>query len=107
MKITRISAQNYLGIRAADIVLDRPVQLFAGRNGAGKSSLMEGVRHALTGETVRVGLKKDYGSLLTEGAEIDTALVFGTLKALPGGLPDSMQAHWIDGGVVGQMREAA
>lgn len=90
MKITRISAQNYLGIRAADIALDRPVQLFAGRNGAGKSSL-----------------KKDYGSLLTEGAEIDTALVFGTLKALPGGLPDSMQAHWIDGGVVGQMREAA
>lgn len=69
MKITRISAQNYLGIRAADIVLDRPVQLFAGRNGAGKSSLMEGIRHALTGETVRVGLKKDYGSLLTEGAE--------------------------------------
>lgn len=69
MKITRISAQNYLGIRAADIALDRPVQLFAGRNGAGKSSLMEGIRHALTGETVRVGLKKDYGSLLTEGAE--------------------------------------
>ncbi|MEK7882940.1 ATP-binding protein [Methyloversatilis sp. NSM2] len=69
MKITRISAQNYLGIRAADIVLDRPVQLFAGRNGAGKSSLMEGIRHALTGETVRVSLKKEYASLLTEGAE--------------------------------------
>lgn len=69
MKITRISAQNYLGIRAADIALDRPVQLFAGRNGAGKSSLMEGIRHALTGETVRVSLKKEYASLLTEGAE--------------------------------------
>ena len=69
MKITRISAQNYLGIRAADIALDRPVQLFAGRNGAGKSSLMEAVRHALTGETVRVSLKKEYASLLNEGAE--------------------------------------
>lgn len=69
MKITRISAQNYLGIRAADIALDRPVQLFAGRNGAGKSSLQEAVRHALTGETVRVSLKKEYASLLTEGAE--------------------------------------
>lgn len=44
---------------------------------------------------------------LAEADEIDTALVFGTLKALPGGLPDSMQAHWIDGGVVVQMREAA
>ncbi|MBT9516736.1 MAG: recombinase RecF [Methyloversatilis discipulorum] len=69
MKITRISAQNYLGIRAADIALDRPVQLFAGRNFAGKSSLQEAVRHALTGETVRVSLKKEYASLLTEGAE--------------------------------------
>jgi DNA repair exonuclease SbcCD ATPase subunit len=69
MKITRISAQNYLGIRAADIAIDRPVQLFAGRNGAGKSSLHEAVRHALTGETVRVSLKKEYASLLTEGAE--------------------------------------
>ncbi|MBU0601094.1 MAG: AAA family ATPase [Gammaproteobacteria bacterium] len=69
MKITRISAQNYLGIRAADIALDRPVQLFAGRNGAGKSSLQEAVRHALTGETVRVSLKKEYALLLTEGAE--------------------------------------
>ncbi|WP_430434294.1 AAA family ATPase [Methyloversatilis sp.] len=69
MKITRISAQNYLGIRAADIALNRPVQLFAGRNFAGKSSLQEAVRHALTGETVRVSLKKEYASLLTEGAE--------------------------------------
>jgi hypothetical protein len=69
MKITRISAQNYLGIRAADISIDRPVQLFAGRNGAGKSSLHEAVRHALTGETVRVSLKKEYASLLTDGAE--------------------------------------
>lgn len=45
MKITRISAQNYLGISAADIALDRPVQLFAGRNGAGKSSLMDGIAY--------------------------------------------------------------
>jgi len=69
MKITRISAQNYLGIRAADVALTRPVNLFAGANAAGKSSLQEAVRHALTGETVRVSLKKEYGALLTEGAE--------------------------------------
>lgn len=67
MKITRISAQNYLGIRSADIALTRPVQLFAGANAAGKSSLQEAVRHALTGETVRVSLKKDYSHLMTEG----------------------------------------
>ena len=69
MKITRISVQNYLGILSADLVLDKPVQIFAGRNGAGKSSLQESIRMALTGETVRVDLKKNYGALVTEGQE--------------------------------------
>lgn len=68
MKITRISAQNYLSIRADAL---------------------------------------EWLDQLAADEEIDTALVFGTLKALPGGLPETIEAHWIDGGVVGQMREAA
>jgi hypothetical protein len=39
--------------------------------------------------------------------EIETALIFGTLKALPAGLPETVQAHWIENGVVGQLKEAA
>ncbi|AEV24595.1 hypothetical protein Dsui_0175 [Azospira oryzae PS] len=69
MKITHIQASNVLGARAVDVQLVKPVALFAGKNGAGKSSLQEAVRMALTGETVRVGLKKDYGALVTEGQE--------------------------------------
>lgn len=69
MKITHIQASNVLGARAVDVQLAKPVALFAGKNGAGKSSLQEAVRMALTGETVRVGLKKDYGALVTEGQE--------------------------------------
>ncbi|WP_197328705.1 AAA family ATPase [Ralstonia syzygii] len=69
MKLTSINVQNFLGVRAAEIPLTKPVTLFAGRNGAGKSSLQEAVRMALTGETVRVGLKKEYGQLVTEGAQ--------------------------------------
>ncbi|CAN0620475.1 AAA_23 domain-containing protein [Burkholderia multivorans] len=69
MKITDIYVQNVLGVRAADLHLSKPVALFAGQNGAGKSSLQEAVRMALTGDTVRVALKKEYGSLVTEGAE--------------------------------------
>ncbi len=46
-------------------------------------------------------------SLASKGA-IDTALIFGTMKALPGGgIPDSIEAFWIDQGVVGKQREAA
>ncbi|KWH34175.1 DNA repair protein [Burkholderia cepacia] len=69
MKITDIYVANVLGIRTADIRLAKPVALFTGPNGAGKSSLQEAVRMALTGDTVRVALKKEYGSLVTEGAD--------------------------------------
>ncbi|MBU9293065.1 AAA family ATPase [Burkholderia multivorans] len=69
MKITDIYVANVLGIRTADVRLTKPVTLFTGPNGAGKSSLQEAVRMALTGDTVRVALKKEYGSLVTEGAD--------------------------------------
>lgn len=78
MKITAIQTSNVLGARAIDVQLSKPVTLFAGKNGAGKSSLQEAIRMAMTGESVRVGLKKDYGALVTEGqesgfAEVETA----------------------------------
>lgn len=78
MKITAIQTRNFLGARSVNVTLTKPVTLFAGRNGAGKSSLMEAIRMALTGEPARVGLKKDYGALVTDGQEsgfvqVDTA----------------------------------
>lgn len=83
MKLTKITAQNFLGARAVEVQLTKPVTLFAGKNGAGKSSIQEAVRMALTGEAVRVGLKKDYGQLVTEGAESGFAEVEidGTVRA--------------------------
>jgi recombinational DNA repair ATPase RecF len=69
MKITHIQTSNVMGARAVDVRLAKPVALFAGSNGAGKSSLQEAIRMALTGETVRVNLKKDYGALVTDGQE--------------------------------------
>ncbi len=38
---------------------------------------------------------------------LDTALIFGTMKALPAGLPETITPVWIEGGIVGEMREAA
>lgn len=83
MKLTSLSVQNFLGARAVEVQLTKPVTLFAGKNGAGKSSLQEAIRMALTGEAVRVGLKKDYGQLITEGAESGFAEVEidGTVRA--------------------------
>jgi len=79
MKITAIQTSNFLGARAVDVKLTRPVALFAGHNGAGKSSIQEAVRMALTGETVRVGLKKEYGTLVSEGQEAGFVEVHGVV----------------------------
>lgn len=75
MKINAIRISNVLGVTEADISLGNPVNLIAGKNFAGKSSVQEAVRMALTGETVRVALKKDYGRLVTEGRDIGFATI--------------------------------
>lgn len=46
--------------------------------------------------------------ILVENELIDSAILFGTLKALPEGLADSIAAFWVeDGGVVGTENKAA
>ena len=75
MKIHRVEVQNYLGARAVNLALNAPVLLVAGKNGAGKSSIQEAVRHALAGDAARVALKKDYRALITEGADAGYATV--------------------------------
>lgn len=67
MKLTHIEAKNFLGARDVNVALTTPITLICGANGSGKSSVMEGVRLALTGEPSRVILKKDYARLVTEG----------------------------------------
>lgn len=89
MKITSIQTSNFLGARAVDLAITKPVALIAGKNGAGKSSIQEAVRMALTGEPVRVSLKKDYAALLSEGAEAGFADIMTDQSkysvVLPGG----------------------
>lgn len=69
MRLTRIEIKNYAGARSVTMDLTRPVSLICGANGAGKSSCMEAVRHALTGISTRVSLKKSFPELVTEGAD--------------------------------------
>lgn len=46
--------------------------------------------------------------VLATTGEIDSALVFATLKALPNDLPATVNAHWIEAGAVAQpLKEAA
>lgn len=44
---------------------------------------------------------------LAQSGEIDSALIFGTLKSCPSGLPATIRAIWLENGVVPAVREAA
>ena len=101
MKITAIKTANFLGARDVDLKIAKPICLVAGKNASGKSSLQEAVRHALTGESVRVSLKKDYGRLITEGQTVGYAVVDhdGERSAIT--LPNGAHEH------TGQSRQPA
>lgn len=75
MRINRITIENFQGARAVDLELRTPVTLIAGANGAGKSSIAEGMRLAMLGTPERVGLKKEFGALITDGATVGSAVL--------------------------------
>jgi len=70
MKLTHIKISNFLGCRHAAVRLTTPITVFAGANGAGKSSIFEAIRLGLTNDVSRVALKKQYGDLVSKGAAI-------------------------------------
>lgn len=69
MRLQSITVQNFLGARDVSLAFSSPAVLVAAANGQGKSSLIEGVRLALTGDTDRLGLKKDIGQVISDGAK--------------------------------------
>lgn len=69
MKITNLYVSNFLGAVALDLPTPEPIQLFAGANGAGKSSVRDAVALALTADLGRVSLKKEVPALIHDGAE--------------------------------------
>lgn len=90
MKITALNVHNFLGVRDVDVRLSKPVTIFAGPNHSGKSSLQEAIRMALTGESVRVSLKKDYALLVNDNeksgfAEIEVGGSAHAFITLPDG----------------------
>lgn len=67
MRITSLNVTNFQGLRNAALAVSEPLLLVSGHNGAGKSSLLDAISMAFTGQPRRVNLKKDMGQLVTEG----------------------------------------
>ena len=102
MRITNITVTNVQGLRNAALTVSEPLLLVSGDNGAGKSSLLDAVSMAFTGQPRRVSLKKDLGQLVNDDAKKGEAHVAYTDVAgesqtawmmLPGGksvvIPDA------------------
>lgn len=70
MKIAGLYVSHFLGLAAVDLRTTQAVQLFAGSNGAGKSSLRDAVALALTADLGRVSLKKEAPELIRDGADL-------------------------------------
>lgn len=69
MKISSIYLKDFLGVHLVSVETPQPVQLFAGGNAAGKSSIRDAVALAITGQLPRVALKKDVAELVRVGAD--------------------------------------
>jgi energy-coupling factor transporter ATP-binding protein EcfA2 len=66
---THLATQNFLGLPAFNVRFS-PFTVFAGPNGSGKTSILNAIQFALDGQGMRgVETKKNYGDLLTDGAE--------------------------------------
>ena len=70
MKLEKLTVENMIAANHVDIRLTSPVTLICGSNESGKSSICEGIKHALTGESTRVSLKKDYAHLVNDGSAV-------------------------------------
>lgn len=69
MKINHISISNFCGIENFNAPTPAPIIFVAGHNKVGKSSFIEAVNLALTGEFARVAKKKDFNQLVNNKAD--------------------------------------
>lgn len=74
-KIERVDVDSFLGLRNISIELGK-LNLVAGDNWSGKSSLQQAMRVAAAGEVTRVKLKKNYSALIRDGAKQATVKLF-------------------------------
>lgn len=88
MKLNRIAIHNVLGCRQLAANTVAPVVLFCGDNEAGKTSIVDAIRLAFTGEPTRVDLKKQYPLLVSTGAKSGDVSVQWNGGAASASLPD-------------------
>lgn len=92
MKLNHIAIRNVLGCRHIAAKTIAPVVLFCGDNHAGKTSVVDAIRLAFTGEPTRVDLKKQYPLLVSTGAKAGDVSVQWDGGSATASLPDGKRS---------------
>lgn len=93
MELQHIQIKNFQGVSTVSVAVNAPVLLVTGHNGAGKSSLRDAIRLALTGAASRVSLKKDYGSMIKDGTKKADVIIGTDEGAYNYALPTAKGVH--------------
>lgn len=96
MQINHIDISNFQGLQHAALAVSEPLVLVSGGNGAGKSSLLDAIAIALTGQPRRVSLKKELGQLVTEGKKKGAVYVLTPDGEFGITLPSGKGVHMTD-----------
>jgi DNA replication and repair protein RecF len=108
--VTRVSLRNFRTYERAEVALGPGITVVAGRNGAGKSNLLEGIYFACTGRSCRTSNERecvrfDAGVLRLE---MDVAGADGTPHALTAGFePGASKRFTVDGAQVERLSDAS
>lgn len=77
MHLTHLKITDFMGIKAADMAMSKPINLFIGPNEAGKSSIRDGVLWLLTGNARNLKNEEARGDLIRAGAKAaEVAMIF-------------------------------
>lgn len=93
MELQSIQVKNFQGVSNISVAVNAPVLLVTGHNGAGKSSLRDAIRLALTGAASRVSLKKDYGNMIKDGTKKADVIIGTDEGAYNYALPAAKGVH--------------
>lgn len=93
MELQSIQIKNFQGVSNVSVAVNAPVLLVTGHNGAGKSSLRDAIRLALTGAASRVSLKKDYGNMIKDGTKKADVIIGTDEGAYNYALPTAKGVH--------------
>jgi DNA replication and repair protein RecF len=109
MRVTRLTVRDFRSYEAADLRLGPSLTVIAGRNGAGKTNLLEALYFACTGRSCRTGNEREvvrFGASLTR-LELEAKDDLGEHVVVVGFQPGEPKRLRVDGAPVERLTDSS